>query len=548
MWKYLFQEHILGRGLDYFIHNLVGNVYVKDNIIEATVYGTKEYKVEIVKNNEEIVDLSCNCPYADSGNNCKHMAAVLFYLEDKENALARQDMEEDIYKLVEEADTFTVKEFLIDILKNDEKLLNRFKNKLQCDISPEDMMRYKNQINNIFRRYAGYNDFIDYENAWEFIAEIEEILDNDIQEMLDNNQLKEAFELTNYIFIKVGNQDMDDSDGGTGTIADKCMNIWRKILCSCDIKLKREIFKWFIDHLDGSVIDYMEDCIEEIIFDDFNEEEFMKEEIIFLDNKIKEYKKGKKSWLNSYELGEMVLRRINIMEKMKESQRKIEEYCIENLEFNQVRNYYIDICINKKDYEMAIKLLKEGKEKGKNWPGIVLNYSLKLKDLYKKIGEQKAYEEELWSLVLKYNAGDVELYKELKSIYTDKEWVKKREIIFSKLPSYSRIDKLYELEGLFDRLIDVVINSHGLYLLFEYERILKDIYPNELLNKYENTVKAMATNASGRAHYRKMVSILRRMSKYPGGKLKVSEIVSDWKVRYKNRPAMMDELRKLHLD
>ena len=83
MWEYLFQEHILGRGLDYFIHNLVGNVYVKDNIIEATVYGTKEYKVEIMKNNEEIVDLSCNCPYADSGNNCKYMAAVLFYLEEQ---------------------------------------------------------------------------------------------------------------------------------------------------------------------------------------------------------------------------------------------------------------------------------------------------------------------------------------------------------------------------------------------------------------------------------------------------------------------------------
>ena len=63
------------------------------------------------ENNEEIVDLSCNCPYADSGNNCKHIAAVLFYLEDKENALARQDMEEDIYKLVEEADTLQLKNF-----------------------------------------------------------------------------------------------------------------------------------------------------------------------------------------------------------------------------------------------------------------------------------------------------------------------------------------------------------------------------------------------------------------------------------------------------
>ena len=88
MWKDLFQDHILDRGIDYFIRNLVENVYVKDNIIEATVYGTEEYKVEIIKDNEEIRDLSCNCPYADGGNNCKHMAAVLFYLEDKANTLA----------------------------------------------------------------------------------------------------------------------------------------------------------------------------------------------------------------------------------------------------------------------------------------------------------------------------------------------------------------------------------------------------------------------------------------------------------------------------
>ncbi|HFD5696850.1 TPA: SWIM zinc finger domain-containing protein [Streptococcus agalactiae] len=143
MWKDLFQDHILGRGVDYFIRNLVENVYVKDNIIEATVYGTEEYKVEIVKDNEEIIDLSCNCPYADGGNNCKHMAAVLFYLENKENTLVVQDIEESIGKLVEEADRIIIKDFLIDILKNNEKLLNRFKSRLQCDISPTDMKRLK---------------------------------------------------------------------------------------------------------------------------------------------------------------------------------------------------------------------------------------------------------------------------------------------------------------------------------------------------------------------------------------------------------------------
>ena len=83
MWRHLFKEHILDKGNDYFITNRVGNVYTKDNMIEATVYGTEEYKVGIVKDDEEIIDLSCNCPYADAGYNCKHMAAVLFYLEEK---------------------------------------------------------------------------------------------------------------------------------------------------------------------------------------------------------------------------------------------------------------------------------------------------------------------------------------------------------------------------------------------------------------------------------------------------------------------------------
>ncbi len=545
MWKDLFQDHILERGIDYFIRNLVENVYVKDNIIEATVHGTEEYKVEIAKDNDEIRDLSCNCPYADGGSNCKHMAAVLFYLEDKENTLAGKDIGESIGKLVEEADKIIIEDFLIDILKNDEKLLNKFKSKLQCDISPTDMKRYKNQVNIIFRRYAGHHDFVDYKNARSFISELEEILDNDIQAMLDNNQPKEAFELTNYIFIEVGNQDMDDSDGGTGEIANNCLQIWQEILYKCDVKLKREIFNWFIAHLDGSVIDYMEDYIEQFIFDNFKEEEFLENKLIFLDNEINEYKKDKDSWLSSFRFGELALHRIEILETKNVDQNKIEEYCKENLEINQVRKYYIDICINKKDYDMAIELLREGKDKEKDWPGLLINYSLKLKDLYKQIGKHKLYEEELWALVLNYKAGDVELYKELKSIYTDKEWMKEREIVFSKLSPYRGIDKLYELEGLYDRLIELVVNSHGLYMVMEYEEILKDIYPKELLNKYENTIKAMATNTSGRAHYREIVSILRRMKKYPKGKEKVSEIVSDWRLRYRNRPAMMDELSKL---
>ena len=545
MWKDLFKDYILERGIDYFNRNFIENVYVKDNIIKSTVCGTKEYKVEIVTDNEAIIDLSCNCPYADSGENCKHMAAVLSYLESKENALAGQDRGESIGKLVEAVDTSIVKEFLIDVLRNDYKLLNRFKSKLKSDISPTDMAGYKNQISNVFRKYAGRHGFIDYRNATYFISELQETLDTDIQSMVNNNQLQEAFELTNYIFIRVGNQDMDDSDGGTGQIANSCLDIWQEILYKCDIKLKGEMFNWFITHLNGSVIDYMEAYIEQIIFDDFKEEEFVTNKSVFLDNKINEYKKETNVWSNSYRLGQLVLRRIEILEERDVNPNIIEAYCKENLEINEIRKYYIDLCINRKDYDMAIKLLKEGRDKAKDSPGLIISYSLTLKDLYKQIGKNILYEEELWALVLNYKASDLDLYKELKSIYSDEEWMKEREKVFSKLASNRGIDKFYELEGLYDRLLELVVRSHGLYMVTEYEKVLKDIYPKEILSKYENIVKTMATNTSSRAHYKEIVSILRRMNKYPDGKLKVSEIVSEWKTRHRNRPAMMDELNKI---
>jgi hypothetical protein len=338
---------------------------------------------------------------------------------------------------------------------------------------------------------------------------------------------------------------MDDSDGGTGEIAGRCLEIWQEILDNCSIDFKRDMYKWFVEHLDGSVIDYMEDYVEKILFEDFREEEFMESKLMYLDDKIKEYKVEKDSWFNQYKLGKLILRSIETLEEMNISQQEIDEYCRENIEIDEVRKYYIDICINKKDYDIAITLLKEGKDKGKDLPGLLIYYSMKLKDLYKEIGEKQLYEEELWSLVLDYNAGDVELYKELKSIYTEEEWLEKREIIFSKLSPYSGIDKLYEMEGLYDRLIDLVMSSYGLYMLMEYEEILKDIYPKELLKKYEYTVKDMATKTTSRTRYREIVSILRRMEKYPGGKELVLEITNDWKSRYKNRTAMMDELSKL---
>ena len=166
-------------------------------------------------------------------------------------------------------------------------------------------------------------------------------------------------------------------------------------------------------------------------------------------------------------------------------------------------------------------------------------------EIYRLQGNRKAYMEQLWKLVLEHRAGDLKLYKELREQYTAEEWLEKREEVFKKLPAHARIQRLYKEEKLYDRLLTCVLNSPGLYTLQEYENILKKEYPEQILDKYRDEVNKMAVHTSDRKHYSYLVSLLRRMQRMKGGTRVVEIIVGDWKVRYKNRPAMMDELRKL---
>lgn len=557
-WRRMFQPHILDRGLEYYQNGLVEDYETDCDYVQATVQGNDEYDVHIDFVNGNIHDMECDCPYAAKGNYCKHMAAVLFCMEGKtegvvsknqdkkyNNVLPSAIVEGSIGKLVEAADETVIKKFLVEILENDEKLYSRFKSIICCDISPEDVKRYKKQINEIFRKYAGRQDFIDYYNADSFVSELEDFLNNDIAGMLNNEQYREAFELTNYIFVKTGNQDMDDSDGGTGVLADMCREIWQEILEHCDLKLKKEMFRWFMKHLDGSVIDYMEEYIEEFLFVNFKEKEFLDDKIKFTEDKIRQHKQESDGWSRDYHAGNWAVRHIELLKEKKMPQDKIWKYCQDNMDLRAVRKYYVDECIDKKDFETAIQVLKEGKEKEKSLAGVVADYSLRLKELYRQTGKTEEFIEELWLLLLKYKVGDVTVFQELKGLYTQEEWEDKRELIFNKLPAYAAVDKLYKEEKLYDRLLKVVLDSPGLYKLTEYEKCLKKLYPEELLNQYEMVVKNMAVHTSDRKRYREMVVILKRMKSYSGGKKRVDEIVENWKSVYKNRSAMMDELKRL---
>lgn len=562
-WKKLFATHILERGYDYYLENAVENIDISEDVIRADVIGTEDYEVEISVNNGEVADMYCSCPYALDGRNCKHMAAVLYeWSEDDEEEESANVVREDFFhpaytinaykkkvaaveELVSGAEEEAVRSFLVAVLAEDEKLLLRFHNTINKQVTKEDIKNYIRQVDIIADRYLGRNRFISYYEADGFISELEEIIDEDVRQMMDNDSYLSAFEVMNYIFVLIGDVDMDDSDGGTGLLADRIYQLWLELLAKVSAEEKKQMFDWFTSHLDGSVIDYLEEYIEQILMGEFDEKEYEQAKLDFIEDMIARSECKDSDWSRDYAVGKWAVRYLELLKEKKTSDEQIKEICKKYWNNSTVRRYYIDICMKNKEYDHVLQVLDECILLDKQYRGLISEYSEKKKEIYLLQGNKSAYIEQLWQLVLEHEAGDLDLYRELKKQYSVDEWLIKREEIFKKLPAYAHVERLYKEEKLYDRLLTYVLNSPGLYALQEYEKVLKKGYPEQILGKYKDEVNKMAMHTSDRKHYAHLVSLLRRMQQMKGGVKLVEQIVSEWKLKYKNRPAMMDELRKL---
>ena len=81
-WKDEFFLSILERGKSYYEEGRVSCLRQIDNTYLATVCGSSDYEVEITVSDNYVKKMDCSCPYSRRGY-CKHMAAVLFALDDE---------------------------------------------------------------------------------------------------------------------------------------------------------------------------------------------------------------------------------------------------------------------------------------------------------------------------------------------------------------------------------------------------------------------------------------------------------------------------------
>ena len=205
----------------------------------------------------------------------------------------------------------------------------------------------------------------------------------------------------------------------------------------------------------------------------------------------------------------------------------------------------VQSCINDKEYDQALKYLDKCIKLDHEDQSLYKRDIEMKKDIYQKQGNKEGCREMMKVIVLDFRDAGIEEYIELKNLYANEEWEKERDSIIKQINSDWFLCAIYAEEKLYKQLLDSIVKSNDKRLLNQYTHLLKDKYPKQLLHMYRVAVEKEAERASNRSYYRQLVQDLRVMKCITDGDEEVDEIIKKWKVQYKNRTAMMDELRQL---
>jgi len=398
-WEELFAPQILNRGYDYFEHGFVEDFKKTKTKITATVWGSDAYDVSIKIKNDTVVDANCDCPYADDGKYCKHMAAVL-YFNDEPNKFKNPSVNE----LVSKASEKDVRDFLIKVLKSDTRLHTIF----QSIVAPDkgDFSSYQQAVDAIIAEYADQSGFIDYYAMDKFEAAMYDFIVDGVQLLVDNGDLKLAFAVINYVVEELNYASIDDSNGGIMRLGEECEQVWKQVIDQADLTFKRKMFAWFQENRD--ILRNFTDTFDKVLLSNFDEKEFLKKKLVWTDKKFHDSKEDGYSDSKASKWG---VYHVQIMQKMNLPDDEIDEFCLENDNYPDIRNLYIDRCIAQKKYRAAIDSLIKGKEQPRILDGVIEGFSIKLKDVYKVQHRTEDYLNEMWEILTKYYSIDLDVYR-----------------------------------------------------------------------------------------------------------------------------------------
>lgn len=519
-WRNLFKPWILVRGQEYRECGQVVELKEIGCTVFAEVSGSQAYHVEIQRKDNRIVRMSCDCPYAAGGENCKHMAAVLVTL-DEQAVQSRMDWQSALDQMQEKQ----LRELLYSLAAEDGALQDRI---VRVIAGPgDDPAQWQDDLEQIISEHADYHGWLDYDQAYDCMVEIVEYLDECLPSLLNNGKVLDAAKLVMTVYGAAWGQDMDDSDGGLTIVSEHCREALTQVLSLADAQQERKIFNLLHDFLEDSEWNYGSDDLEELVLSLNWCRELEQKNLEWLDDNLDSWK---------------MHRRAELMERMGASKAEVIAWWEDHR--NDDSAYYPLLRLyEENDLPKALELVRE-KRKQDNTAWSIVNYTKTLLGLLEKAGEREKYERELHYLVMELKCQETEYVSRLKEITLPEQWPAVFEILLADAKRPVDRMQLYQLEGMCRELYEELCRYPYAVTFQSYEETLRHWNSEQTLKLYIEILKIEMDRACDRKQYRQVASYLNGLRKYPNEKEAIKALVAYWYITHKNRPTMKDELKK----
>lgn len=550
-WKRYFLPHILERGKKCLREGRVGEIRKTTRGYEAIVRGEKKYNVKIDIQGQCIEQMSCDCFYVQNkGQYCKHMAAVLYKLEEKEilKEKERKNHLEELNELLNEASKEDLQRFLMKMAIDSSGFEQELRLFLTGQASKKEWMRIQNQIREIFSKYSDEYGFMDLKNTGLFCEDIRVLFQEKIDRMIVYENRKEAFELISYVWDRACMTESNDPENFICVLAEECFLRVGKILeQEKEQKLKSEIYEWLQRHLEEGTINLMTEKMYDFLMEYFQETIFLEKKLELLDEKLKKENEAEEEWIQKKRNKDLA-RRLEIMTQLSYSEEECMQYKMKFWNIPEIRQMEIQKQMQNQNYEEAERLIFESIEIDHMKYDCQEKYCRLLTDLYQMQGRTKEYLDQMILYFVQYHQESMELWRKIRStVRLDdiEKWEETRNEILKEINlPYFRYKILAE-EKMYTQLIEELGQEKHLEILDQYEKFLSRKFPKEMVGLYADCLVTIVSEITGREKYRELAAHLKKMKKYPDGLEVAEQIIEDWKKRYKKRTALIEELDKI---
>lgn len=547
---------ILERGQDYYHDNAITelNQNSRGTWIAEVEGNYDDYVVEIETNQRgEIEDYYCNCPY--EGPICKHIAAVALKIEEeglmtKATNGKESTRESSWQQLIKKSGADELRQFIIDYATRDKNLRHEIKlrfAKPKSGSQKKNLDFYRSQVAMCFNQYERHG-FIDYNSTFDAIRAVNDFLIK-AENYLKKGYYMEAF----YIAAAIASegckaiQYMDDSAGQCGAAIYDAFDMIEMILSENNShELDENIFHWLHEQVKNP--DYnnygIGDQLEPLYF--ITAIKFNK----FIDahelirNKLKELKSAD-NWIKNYYTAEYLQYKMKLLaaEGRKEEAQQIVE---ENINLNEFRKIKVKQLLDDKNFNEAEEYIREGIEQSRRgkYPGLVIDWHKQLLELYNLTKDKSQQLEETRWLFKNDNRNQNEHLKNLKKLIAKNDWPAERDelISWARKNDEHYLFNIYESEGMKAELFALLKKKPSFHQLQHYENLLIDDYTTEMLELYRISLNHIAEISNSRNQYQDFARNLKRVKQLPGGKELVEELLANYRIEYKRRRAMIEEL------